>query len=112
MKELMKKFLRTNKNFFYCFTVFLFAWNTIASDKKSGDDLCIFRIGVSCYFHIFFYFLSTNIGIFFSKIGVNDDFTFFVDELFNDNVGSGSSKTKVTTKNIVKNLIFEFFCKS
>lgn len=112
MKELMKKFLRTNEYFFYSFAIFPFSWDTIASDEESRDDLCIFRVRIPCYFQGFFYFLSANICVLFSKIRIYDDFTFFVNEFFDNKVCCCSSISKVAAKNIVKNLIFECFSKS
>ena len=110
MKKLVEEILSTNKYLFWAFTGIFGCRYNVWFDKESRDDLATFWMRIAWLCQIFFDFLCTNFCVFFSKVFVYYDFAVFVDKLFNDEIGCSSSVSKITTKNIVKNLIFEFFC--
>ena len=110
MKELVEKILSTNEDLFWAFTGIFGCRYNVWFDKESRDDLATFWMRIAWLCQIFFDFLCTNFCVFFSKVCVYYDFAVFVDKFFNDKISCSSSVSKITTKNIVKNLIFEFFC--
>lgn len=109
MHQIRQKCQCTLEDFFGRFTSSYIGRYALSLDKESRNNLTTFWMWILRNSEIFSGNMITNVRIFFSKIFIYDDFALFVGHLLNDQICCRPSKSKITTKNKVKSLIFELF---